>query len=90
MIAAAARIAFRVLIRGYQIALRPVLGPNCRFSPSCSDYALEALDRHGVVRGGGLATLRILRCNPWHPGGHDPVPPLRCACAETARTPVQT
>ncbi len=88
MTAAVVRAGLRFLIRVYQLVLRPVLGPNCRFSPSCSDYALEALDRHGVVRGAGLAGLRILRCNPWHPGGHDPVPPARCACAP--RLPSQT
>ncbi len=79
----------RLLIRAYQVVLSPVLGPNCRFSPSCSDYALQALDRHGVTRGTGLAALRLLRCNPWHPGGHDPVPPARCACVATARPTVQ-
>ncbi|WP_419731282.1 membrane protein insertion efficiency factor YidD [Lichenicola sp.] len=51
-----------------------MLGPNCRFVPSCSDYAIEALMLHGAFRGTGLAGARILRCNPWHPGGHDPVP----------------
>ena len=80
MIATAIRGSLRVLIRAYQLVLSPVLGPNCRFSPSCSHYALQALDRHGVVRGIGLAASRILRCHPWHPGGHDPVPPA-CACA---------
>ena len=73
-IACGVRIGLRLLIRAYQLVLRPVLGPNCRFSPSCSDYALQALDRHGVVRGAGLAFLRILRCNPWNEGGVDPVP----------------
>ncbi len=80
MIATAIRGSLRVLIRAYQLVLSPVLRPNCRFSPSCSHYALEALDRHGVVRGAGLAASRILRCHPWHPGGHDPVP-AACACA---------
>ena len=61
-------------VRGYQLALRPVLGPNCRFTPSCSDYALEALARHGAGRGAWLASRRVLRCNPWCAGGHDPVP----------------
>ena len=65
-------------VRLYQLVLRPVLGPNCRFVPSCSDYALQALRTHGAARGTALATRRILRCNPWHPGGIDPVPP--CAC----------
>ena len=61
-------------IRGYQYALRPMLGANCRFYPSCSEYAHEALSRHGVRRGSALAVKRLLRCHPWHPGGYDPVP----------------
>lgn len=69
----------RVLIRVYQWTLRPVLGANCRFTPSCSDYAHEALATHGALRGAGLAARRIVRCNPWCPGGHDPVPPPRHA-----------
>ncbi len=76
-----AAAALGLLIRAYQLGLRPVLGPNCRFLPSCSDYALEALGRHGALRGSGLAFRRVLRCNPWCPSGHDPVPPspiLRC------------
>jgi putative membrane protein insertion efficiency factor len=63
------------LIRGYQLAVSPLLGPACRFYPSCSQYALEAVARFGVVRGLALAALRIGRCHPWHPGGFDPVPP---------------
>ncbi|HKE41865.1 MAG TPA: membrane protein insertion efficiency factor YidD [Casimicrobiaceae bacterium] len=62
------------LIRGYQYALRPMLGANCRFCPSCSDYAYEAVDRHGTLKGLWLASRRILRCHPYHPGGFDPVP----------------
>jgi putative membrane protein insertion efficiency factor len=62
------------LVRGYQYALRPMLGTNCRFHPSCSDYAREAIERHGAARGAWLATRRILRCHPYHPGGYDPVP----------------
>ncbi len=64
----------RGLIRGYQLALSPLLPQSCRFHPTCSDYALEALRRHGAIRGGWLATRRLCRCNPWHPGGYDPVP----------------
>jgi len=62
-------------VRVYQWTVRPVLGPACRFHPSCSDYALEALARHGAWRGSALAARRILRCNPWNEGGYDPVPP---------------
>lgn len=64
----------RTLVRVYQIALSPLLPAACRFHPTCSDYALEALERHGPVRGAWLATRRIARCHPWCPGGHDPVP----------------
>ncbi|MDG4561359.1 MAG: membrane protein insertion efficiency factor YidD [Candidatus Competibacter sp.] len=63
-----------VLIRGYQLLLSPLLGNHCRFYPSCSQYACEAIERHGALRGGWLAIRRVLRCHPWHPGGVDPVP----------------
>ncbi|WP_424813645.1 membrane protein insertion efficiency factor YidD [Roseococcus sp. YIM B11640] len=59
----------------YQWTLRPILGCNCRFHPSCSDYAIGALTEHGALRGAGLAARRVLSCHPWHPGGYDPVPP---------------
>ncbi len=62
------------LIRGYQIVLSPVLPPSCRFHPSCSQYALEAVTRHGALKGGWLAARRLARCHPFHPGGYDPVP----------------
>ena len=61
-------------VRVYQYALRPMLGANCRFYPSCSDYAREALERHGALRGSWLAVKRLGRCQPFHPGGYDPVP----------------
>lgn len=64
----------RVLIRAYQYLLSPWLGSRCRFTPSCSQYLLEALERHGVVRGLLLGVRRLARCHPWHPGGFDPVP----------------
>ena len=66
-----------LLVRGYRRALSPLLGPRCRFAPSCSAYALEALTVHGARRGGWLAMRRIARCHPFNPGGHDPVPPAR-------------
>lgn len=64
-----------LMIRGYQRFLSPLTPPTCRFYPSCSAYAVIALERHGVVRGTRLAVWRILRCNPWNPGGVDDVPP---------------
>jgi putative membrane protein insertion efficiency factor len=63
-----------VLIRGYQYAIGPMLGANCRFAPSCSDYAQEAIVKHGAAKGLWLAIRRILRCHPYHSGGYDPVP----------------
>ncbi|PKF72760.1 membrane protein insertion efficiency factor YidD [Pseudomonas fluvialis] len=67
------------LVRLYQYLISPLLGPRCRFHPSCSHYAIEAIERHGTLRGGWLAMRRLGRCHPWHPGGYDPVPPIhRC------------
>ena len=62
------------LIRGYQLAISPWLGRNCRFHPTCSQYTLEAIERHGALKGLWLGLRRVLRCHPLHPGGHDPVP----------------
>ena len=62
------------LIAVYRYAISPLLGRNCRFMPSCSEYACEAIRRHGSVRGSWLALKRVSRCHPWHPGGYDPVP----------------
>jgi hypothetical protein len=61
------------LIRLYQIGLSPLLGPCCRFFPTCSDYAIMAIRRHGPFRGLIMAGMRLLRCHPLHPGGYDPV-----------------
>ncbi len=70
------RTVLIALIRAYQLCLSPLLGPHCRFYPSCSQYAREAVERYGAWRGGGLAIRRLLRCHPWHEGGIDPVPEL--------------
>jgi uncharacterized protein len=62
------------LIRGYRLLISPLYPPTCRFQPTCSQYAIEAIAQHGTLRGSWLATQRILRCHPFHPGGYDPVP----------------
>jgi putative membrane protein insertion efficiency factor len=72
------------LLRGYKLCVSPFLGQNCRFYPSCSDYAQQAIVTHGALRGGLLAGRRLCKCHPWHPGGLDPVPPL----ADTPSAPV--
>ena len=63
-----------VAIRTYQLVLSPLLGPACRFEPSCSAYARDAIERHGAIRGGRLALVRLGRCHPWGRFGYDPVP----------------
>ena len=63
-----------VMIKAYRYGISPLLGPSCRFFPSCSEFAAQAIERHGASRGGWLALKRIARCHPWHPGGYDPVP----------------
>lgn len=73
------RIASRVLLAllaGYRLAITPWLPPRCRFAPSCSAYAAEAIVAHGPWAGAWLAVKRLGRCHPWHPGGYDPVPPV--------------
>ena len=65
---------FLLLIRGYKRVVSPMLPPSCRFYPTCSDYAYEAIEKHGVIKGGRLAVWRVLRCNPFGKGGLDPVP----------------
>ena len=66
-----------LVLRFYRRWISPALPPSCRFSPSCSAYAIEALTVHGVLRGSWWTARRLLRCGPWHPGGVDPVPPAR-------------
>jgi putative membrane protein insertion efficiency factor len=61
-------------VRAYRYFISPMLGDHCRFAPSCSEYALEALQRYGAVKGSWLSVRRLSRCHPWHAGGYDPVP----------------
>lgn len=65
------------VVRAYRLVLSPMLGQNCRFYPSCSSYAIEALQTHGALRGSWLTARRLGRCHPWNEGGLDPVPPGR-------------
>ena len=69
-----ARSAAVGALRLYKRFISPVLPPACRYAPTCSEYAAEAIEKHGILRGGTLAVRRIARCGPWHPGGYDPVP----------------
>jgi putative membrane protein insertion efficiency factor len=71
-----------VLIAGYRLLLSPLLGASCRFYPSCSAYAAEAIDVHGAFKGTWLAVRRLMKCHPWHPGGFDPVPPARANASD--------
>ncbi|HZN54543.1 MAG TPA: membrane protein insertion efficiency factor YidD [Candidatus Polarisedimenticolaceae bacterium] len=69
------RAALAGLLRAYKRFLSPLLPPACRFQPTCSEYAVEAVETHGAVKGAALASRRLLRCHPWSAGGFDPVPP---------------
>ena len=62
------------LIKGYQYLLSPLIGQQCRYYPTCSQYALEAIEKHGAIKGSYYTTHRLLRCHPWCAGGHDPIP----------------
>ena len=68
------KFIFLLLIRAYQLLLSPMLGASCRFTPTCSQYAIEAIRKYGALKGGWLAVKRIARCHPWGGHGHDPVP----------------
>jgi putative membrane protein insertion efficiency factor len=81
----AARIALAG-VGAYQRWISPSRPPVCRFTPSCSAYAVTAIERHGALRGGWLTARRLVRCGPWHPGGHDPAPPLVGPPGATAGT----
>ncbi|RVU37825.1 membrane protein insertion efficiency factor YidD [Hwanghaeella grinnelliae] len=73
----AARLAIWLVllpIKFYRYVISPLLGPRCRFLPTCSEYAVEAITKHGPIKGGALAVRRIIRCHPWGGSGHDPVP----------------
>lgn len=70
-----------LLLRAYKLGISPLLGQNCRFYPSCSDYAREAISSHGAVKGSLLAGRRLCKCHPWHAGGFDPVPDISSAVA---------
>ncbi len=72
-----------LLLRGYKLCISPFLGQHCRFFPSCSDYAQQAIVEHGVARGSLLAGRRLCKCHPWHAGGFDPVPSRQTSGAET-------
>lgn len=75
-----------LFVRAYRRFLSPLLGQQCRFQPSCSAYGLEALQVHGSLRGTWLTARRIARCHPFHPGGHDPVPPKRASGTHSPQT----
>ena len=70
----------QLFIRAYQLVVSPFLGNHCRFYPSCSQYAIDAIGRFGLLRGGFMALRRLSRCHPWHAGGIDPVPDLPKPC----------
>ncbi|WP_232787411.1 membrane protein insertion efficiency factor YidD [Spongiibacter nanhainus] len=74
-------------INVYRLFISPLIGPRCRFYPSCSNYAVDAIQQHGAARGTLLSAKRILRCHPFHPGGYDPVPPC-CDHHTTSTRPV--
>ena len=72
------------LIKAYQYGIRPMLGQRCRFFPSCSEYAAEAIGEYGVIHGSTMGALRLAKCHPWHAGGYDPVPANAERAAKTS------
>jgi putative membrane protein insertion efficiency factor len=81
-----AKLVVLQLLRLYKGAVSPLLLPACRYVPSCSEYAMEAVERYGVLRGGGMALKRLLRCHPFVRGGYDPVAKIHAVHGETATT----
>ncbi|HET8817879.1 MAG TPA: membrane protein insertion efficiency factor YidD [Pseudidiomarina sp.] len=77
-------------IRLYQLVISPLIGPRCRFSPTCSQYAIEAIQKHGMMRGFWLASKRIAKCHPGHPGGFDPVPGTEPVSDKNRRSKTET
>ena len=77
------------IVKGYRLVLSPWLGSACRFTPTCSVYSLEALERHGAAAGAYLTVARIARCHPWCAGGHDPVPATRPRLFSRWAAPIQ-
>lgn len=91
MTAAQAMIRIATLpIRFYRLAVSPLMPPSCRFEPTCSAYAITAIERHGVLRGLWLGLRRILRCHPWGGAGYDPVPPARHLCRHSSNPQMST
>ncbi|MDB9373087.1 membrane protein insertion efficiency factor YidD [Nodularia sphaerocarpa] len=76
------KVLFIWLIKGYRMFISPLFPPTCRFQPTCSMYAIEAIERFGIWRGGWMETRRILRCHPFHPGRYDPVPEAKHNCCD--------
>lgn len=74
VLAAIPRGTAMLAIRAYRAVVSPLFPPSCRFTPTCSSYALTSIERYGLIKGGWLGLRRIARCHPWNPGGHDPVP----------------
>lgn len=74
------------LVRFYQVGISPLTPPSCRYTPTCSEYAVEAMERHGALRGGWMAVRRIFRCHPWGGSGYDPVPPTPGPAGRTDST----
>ena len=79
---------FIALVKAYQVTISPLIGPRCRYQPSCSQYAIEAIKVHGALKGSFLAVRRVLRCHPGHPGGYDPVPGQACDSCRQHNVPV--